>query len=143
MKNFAFLLGVLLVVAAAGCARKPADQAGAPPDAAGAAASGNVSCDDADRLLRENKDIIVLDVRRPDEFAEGHIPGATNLDFYAPDFQAKLAGLDKDKTYLIHCQAGGRSGKTEKLMQQLNFKSVLHLNEGFGKWEEAGKPVEK
>lgn len=103
----------------------------------------NVTPDQAEKLLQENKEIVVLDVRTPDEYAEGHIRGAKNLDFHAPDFAQKLNALDKSKTYLVHCAGGGRSGKTCKLMGEDQFAHVYHLNEGFSGWKRAGKPIEK
>jgi rhodanese-related sulfurtransferase len=104
--------------------------------------AGNITISDADKLLKENKAVVVLDVRTADEFKAGHIPGAMSIDFYQPDFRTKLGGLDRNQTYLVHCKSGGRSAKTEALMKELKFNSVLHLNEGFSKWEAAGKPVE-
>lgn len=101
----------------------------------------NVSPDDAAKLLKDHPKIVVLDVRTPEEFAAGHIAGAKNVDFQAADFAAKVAALDKKQTYLVHCAAGGRSGKTLEKMK--GFTAVYHLNEGFKAWEKAGKPVEK
>lgn len=94
-------------------------------------------------MLEANKNIVVLDVRTPDEFAAGHIPGAKNVNFSSPAFKAAVGALDRHQTYLLHCQAGGRSAKADTLMKELEFKSVLHLKEGFGGWEAAGQPVEK
>ena len=70
------------------------------------------------------------------------IAGATNLDFYAKDFESKLDTLDKEKPYLVHCAAGGRSAKTRDLMQKHQFQTIYHLEGGFKAWEKAGKPVE-
>ncbi|MBI3878543.1 MAG: rhodanese-like domain-containing protein [Verrucomicrobia bacterium] len=103
----------------------------------------NISVADADALLKKDKSVVVLDVRTDVEFKQGHIPGATNLDYIDNGFKAGLDKLDKSKTYLLHCQSGGRSAKAEKLMKEAGFKSVLHLKEGFGAWEAQGKPVEK
>ena len=89
------------------------------------------------------KKVIVLDVRTPSEFANGHIAGATNLDFHAPDFQARLEKLDKHQTYLVHCAVGGRSARAGALMSTLDFDSVYDLKGGLGAWEKAGKPVVK
>jgi len=103
----------------------------------------NVTPDEVEKLLGANKEIVVLDVRTPEEFELGHIAGAKNIDFHQPDFKQKVGALDKSKTYLLHCQAGVRSAKAEAVMKELQFKSILHLKEGFGKWESSGKPVEK
>jgi phage shock protein E len=65
------------------------------------------------------------------------------VDFKAADFAEKVAALDKGKSYLVHCAAGGRSSKTLDLMKDKNFAALYHLNEGFKAWEKAGKPVEK
>jgi len=73
----------------------------------------NVDVNKAATLLESNKDIVVLDVRTPEEFGSERIAGAINVDFRAADFAEKLAKLDKNKTYLVHCAAGGRSAKSE------------------------------
>ena len=113
------------------------------PSAVPASAAKNVSPDEAQKLLKDNPKVVVLDVRTPEEFAAGHIAGAKNIDFKAPDFAAKVAALDKTTPYLVHCASGGRSGKTLGLIKDKGFVAIYHLNEGFKAWEKAGKPVEK
>ena len=89
-------------------------------------------------------DVIVLDVRTPDEFSEGHIAGAKNIDFLdEAKFKAEAAKLDKTKTYLVHCQAGGRSTKSLKTLQELGIKNLIHLDDGFGGWSDNNLPVKK
>ena len=102
----------------------------------------NVGVEEFDKLRADSKNT-VLDVRTADEFAKGHIPGAVNLDYNAPDFQKKVAALDKNKTYLVHCAGGVRSAKACGVMDKLEFKSLINLEPGFRAWEKAGKPVEK
>lgn len=108
-----------------------------------AADAKNISVDEAARLMKSNTNVVVLDVRTPGEFQAGHIGGATNINFNDKDFAKKIAALDKDKTYIIHCASGGRSGRACEQIKTLNFKNMLHMNEGFNKWKEAGKPVQK
>ena len=108
-----------------------------------AADAKNITVDDAAKLVQTNTNVVVLDVRTPREFESGHIKGATNINFNDKDFAKKVAALDKNKTYIIHCAAGGRSGKACEQIKTLDFKNMLHMNEGFNKWKEAGKPVEK
>lgn len=91
----------------------------------------------------KNKKFLVLDVRTPAEFMEGHIKGAAMLDFKAPDFREKLSRLSRKKTYLVHCAAGGRSSKAVQAMAELGFQDVYHLKDGFSAWKEAGFPVAK
>ena len=93
--------------------------------------------------MRAQSTNVVLDVRTQKEFEAGHIPGAVLIDFNSPDFQKKIAALDKDKTYLVHCAAGGRSAKASARMSALNFKSVYNLEGGCRAWEKAGNKGEK
>ena len=93
--------------------------------------------------LRGNKDAVVLDVRTEKEFNEARIPGAVNLDVNGPDFEKKLTALDKNKTYLVHCAGGRRSLKACAVMKDGSFKNLVNLEDGFGSWTKAGKPVEK
>jgi rhodanese-related sulfurtransferase len=122
----------------------PAADPAPVPAAAPVSAPKNISVDDADKLLKSDPKVVVIDVRTADEFKGGHIRGAVNIDFFGDDFAKQLGALDKSKTYLVHCAAGGRSGKACKVIEQQQLlPSVYHLNEGFKEWEKAGKPVEK
>lgn len=103
----------------------------------------HVESEAAAKLLNDNKEIIVLDIRTPKEFKAGHIKGAKNIDFFEDDFGLIIRKLDRDKVYLVHCASGGRSGKSLELFKALHFKSVYHLDDGFNGWAKAGKPVEK
>ncbi len=97
-------------------------------------------------LLRNNAsnpDFVVLDVRTPAEFAGGHIPEATNVDFEASDFAAQLSKLNKDKTYLVYCRTGSRSGQATELMNSMGFKHVYDVQGGITAWEQAGLPTTK
>jgi len=85
----------------------------------------------------------VLDVRTPEEFAKGHIPGAINLDLQGGRLEKKVAELDKSKTYLVHCAGGVRSAKACVILDKSAFAHVVNLEPGFKAWENAGKPVEK
>ncbi len=102
-----------------------------------------MSAEDAEKLLKEKKEIVVLDLRTEAEFKAGHIAGAKNIDFLGDDFAKQIGALDKTKTYLVHCGSGRRSTKSLEIFQAQKFSSILHLNEGFKAWETAGKPVEK
>jgi rhodanese-related sulfurtransferase len=93
--------------------------------------------------LRANKENMVLDVRTEKEFKASHIPGALNIDVNAADFDEKIAKLDKNKTYLVHCAAGVRSARACKRLEGAGFKELYDLAPGFKGWERAGKPTEK
>ncbi len=79
-------------------------------------------------------DVVVLDVRTPAEIAGGKIEGAMELDFHSPGFAEKLDELDKEKTYLVYCRSGGRSGNTCTIMSEKGFKKLYNLDGGFTAW---------
>lgn len=96
----------------------------------------------AEKLVKEGK-VAVLDVRTPDEYKEGHIANATNIDFTENDFAEKAGKLDKSKPYLVHCAGGGRSTSSLDILQKLGFQHIYHLDGGLKAWMKAGKPIEK
>jgi phage shock protein E len=68
---------------------------------------------------------VVIDVRGPDEVAEGAIVGATVLDFNAGEFQAKIGDYDRNAAYLVYCRSGNRSGQAVAIMKELGFTDVI------------------
>jgi phage shock protein E len=73
---------------------------------------------------------IILDVRTPEEYAGGNVPGAANIDFYGSQFDAQLQKLDPAKEYYIYCASGNRSGKAARIMAEKGFKKVYSLSNG-------------
>lgn len=112
---------------------------------AAVSAAGPIELDGAKaaEVLASDPAIIILDIRTPEEFAEGHIKGAINVDFTADDFESKLADLDRDQPYLVHCASGGRSGTSLPVFEKLEFNRLYHLKTGFSGWVADGQPVEK
>lgn len=102
----------------------------------------NVNVEEFDKL-RQEKNTVVLDVRTAEEVAKAKIPGSVVIDFNAEDFDKQVAKLDKSKTYLVHCAAGGRSARACKKMEKLDFVKLYNLEGGMTAWQAAGKPVEK
>lgn len=100
-------------------------------DAAGAA-----------KLIAEGK-VTIIDVRTSDEFSEGHLKEAKNIDIMSKDFASKLGELDKSKPVLVHCQAGGRSTRALPTLEKLGFTDITHLDGGMNDWLKAGQPVVK
>lgn len=86
-------------------------------------------------------DLVVLDVRTAEEFADGHLEGAVMLDFYDPDFAAQIAELDPGVPYLLYCRSGNRSGQTAEIMEQLGFSDVSDVEGGILAWADAGQPI--
>ena len=111
---------------------------------AGCSSSGTletVSPEDAAAVIQENADVVVLDIRTPEEYAAGIIEGAVNIDFYASDFAAQLDSLDKDAEYVVYCRSDNRSGQAMDVFADLGFQTVTEVDGGLVAWYEAGLPV--
>jgi len=83
-------------------------------------------------------DGIIIDVRTAAEFNSGHIKDATNIDFYADDFESKLKIVRKDVPIYVYCRSGGRSSSAAKKMEKLGFPEVYNLLGGIGAWNSKG-----
>ena len=93
----------------------------------------------------DEKDVVVLDVRTPQEVAMGRIPGSINVNIADKDFVEQIGKLDPSKTYLVHCAAGspgGRSRRSIEALELLGVEKIYHLNGGFNGWQKAGNSVE-
>lgn len=76
----------------------------------------------------------LVDVRTAQEYSEGHIPGAMNIDVNAPDFEEKIKTLDKKENVAIYCRSGRRSKMAANKLTAAGFK-VIELNTGFLSWD--------
>ena len=86
-----------------------------------------LSVKEATDLLRKKKDLVILDVRTPEEFAEERLPEAINIDIHANDFEEKILKLDKKKTYLLHCHSGRRSAMVAQFMEEKGFTKLYNV----------------
>lgn len=101
-----------------------------------------VSIEQFEKMSTKKKNMLV-DVRTPEEVAEGHLPGALNINFLGENFSQEIQTLNKNKTYLLYCRSGSRTRKAADQMQKAGFKKVYMLEGGITAWNEAGKPIEK
>lgn len=123
----------------------PTEQSSTPANGADVLDTGGVRVVPVDEAVSVQAnapaDLVVLDVRTAEEFADGHIEGAVMLDFYDPDFAAQIADLDPDVPYLLYCRSGNRSGQTAEIMKQLGFTDVADVDGGILAWTGAGQPT--
>ena len=99
-----------------------------------------------------DKDAIVIDVREPESYAKGHLPGADNLprgllEFTIIRHPRVASGLspssvDVDAPIYLYCDTGGRSVLAADMLQKMGFTAVCSLAGGFKAWQSAGYPVE-
>jgi rhodanese-related sulfurtransferase len=91
--------------------------------------------------LRGRDDVVMLDVRTPEEYAQGHIPGITLIPL--DQLSNRLAEVPKDKTLVVTCRSGNRSAQAAQLLRQQGYGNVHNMLGGIGAWQNAGYPVEK
>lgn len=92
------------------------------------------------QMLRDGR-AAVVDVREPDEFAAGHIPGAINMPLSS--FQASRLPHPEGKVLVLNCLGGKRSGMALDKCGMAQVAVDTHLSGGFGAWQSAGMPVER
>lgn len=90
----------------------------------------NVSGQEAVKLIRENKDLIVLDVRNKGEYQTGHINAAKLIP--VNELSSRISELEKfrGKPILVHCASGGRSPKAVNVLLKNKFGPIYHMNHG-------------
>ena len=91
--------------------------------------------------LQAKKEAVILDVRTPDEFQAGHVPGAININWRARDFNEQVEKLDKSQKYVVHCLAGPRSANACTRLGELGFSQIVDFSGGWRTYQAAGKPV--
>ena len=84
--------------------------------------------------MKKYSDFQLIDVRTPEEYNNGNIENAENINFYDDNFNEQLSGLDKSLPTFLYCQAGGRSFKAMEVMCELGFKMVYELEGGYSNW---------
>lgn len=85
---------------------------------------------------------VLVDVRTPGEYAEGHIPGSTNIDWNSAAFEAEIDKLDKQTPVYLYCRSGGRSGRAAEALKAKGFTQIYDLTGGFMSWSAQGKASE-
>jgi len=85
----------------------------------------------------------LIDVRTPEEFNEGYIKNAVNINFFDDDFLEQMSKFNKDEAIYIYCRSGGRSGSASAKLEEAGFTKVYDLDGGILQWNEEGKAVTK
>lgn len=80
--------------------------------------------------------VVLLDVRRPDEFAAGHLPGAVNLDVTSPDFAQRATAFNHTQPTYVYCRSGARSATAAAQLTSAGFTKVANLLGGVLAWPE-------
>ncbi|MBQ9406049.1 MAG: rhodanese-like domain-containing protein [Desulfovibrio sp.] len=90
-----------------------------------------------------DSDFHIVDVRSRQEYEQGHVPGAINMDVADPNFPLMLQELPKNASVVVYCRSGRRSAVAVRIMESLGYIRILHMKDGWLAWEKAGLPSEK
>lgn len=138
---FATLGALALVPALSACSNTPSESGSTASSASASVSSDSASSGSSSSSGssgQANTAIgTLIDVRTPEEFADGHLKGATNIDFNGPDFAEKISELDKDDEYTLYCRSGRRSGLALEAMKAAGFTKVTNA----GGVEQASKTL--
>jgi phage shock protein E len=94
------------------------------------------------RIERKDSELVVLDVRTPEEFAAGHVPGAINIPYtHLPARIAEVSGSDKD--IVLYCATGVRAERAAQRLRENGYARLLHLEGDMRGWQESRLPIEK
>jgi len=133
---------VLLAVVLAACSAAPAAAPTASPVAPAQTRNLPADIDVATaESLRGQPDVVMLDVRTPEEYAQGHIPGVVPIPL--DQVPNRLAEIPKDKTVIVTCRSGNRSNQAAQILREKGYDNVHNMLGGITAWEKAGYPVEK
>ncbi len=130
MKNYLFFL--ILIVTIISCESNSAQNQ---------PISSTVSTAEYFKLLKETKDLQLIDVRTPGEFSEEHLQNSVNINFNDPSFEQKIDQLDKTKPTFIYCLSGGRSGSAMDVFARHGFKTVYNMKGGILQWKGDDYPL--
>lgn len=127
LKRFFALLVLFAALVIAGCQSVPD--------------SGPIEGDELAQRIAAGDAPVILDVRTPQEYATGHIPGAINVPH--TEIEARLGELKKFRgtELVVHCRAGGRAAQAEQILAAAGFDGIRDLSGHMQKWRSDGHPV--
>lgn len=102
-----------------------------------------VTSEEFAKQIEKNTTASIIDVRTPEEFQEGHLQNAKNINFYSENFEKEILLLDKKQTVFIYCRSGGRSTSAANKMIELGFTDIVELDNGFLEWSSQNRPMTK
>ena len=129
------------------CGQATTSQHSEPPADGSMAASRpilkDVSNEEFAALIASKEGALLLDVRTPEEWNEGHLKGAAHADYWGDEaaFEAAMNAIPHDRPVLVYCAGGGRSGLTAKELVEAGHQEVYNLEDGISGWEGQGLPV--
>lgn len=91
----------------------------------------------------KSKDQTIIDIRTPEEFKQGHIENAVNINFFDSDFLERMNQYDKEKPLFIYCRSGNRTSSASKKLARSGFQEVYDLQGGILNWMRSNNEINK
>lgn len=102
---------------------------------------GDVSPRDVAKMLRNDTSVILVDVRTPEEYQQGHLKGSRLMNFYDADFRERAKKLPKDKRIVLYCRSGRRSADAMTYLTSIGYSRVYNMLGGIIAWQKDRQPV--
>ncbi len=96
-----------------------------------------------EELAQKQDNIVLIDVRTPAEFEQGHLENSVNINISDSSFEEEIGKLDRTQPVYVYCKVGGRSAKAASILQEMGFEEVYDLKGGIQNWERRGMKVVK
>lgn len=92
--------------------------------------NGNIGIEELKNIIKMNETAVLLDVRSPQEYNEGHLNGAINIPLYELEKSCYNKLKDPNKIVIVYCQSGIRSKKAINILRKIGFSNLYHLENG-------------
>lgn len=92
--------------------------------------AGNIDYDTAKRILKNDTEAVLVDVRSPQEYKETHLNGSINIPIYEIEEKSKEIIPNKNNVYILYCQSGGRSKKAIKILEKQGYSKLYNIEGG-------------
>ena len=109
----------------------------------GKASKDNSTLVTPEELSLKQEESILIDVRTPREFEQGHLENSININIAERSFKEEVGKLDRSQPVYVYCKVGGRSAKAARILQEMGFEEVYDLEGGIRNWERSGMKVVK
>jgi len=96
-----------------------------------------------EELSLKQEEIVLIDVRTPREFEQGHLENSVNINIADSSFKEEVGKLDRSEPVYVYCKVGGRSAKAASILREMGFEEVYDLEGGIRNWEKSGMKVVK
>lgn len=102
---------------------------------------GTLSVKQAAEMIRKDSSVVLVDVRTPEEYGQGHIKGSRQINYYEANFHSQLESLPKDKTLILYCRSGRRSAEARTFLISIGYSRVFNMIGGIIAWRKQRLPL--